>query len=48
MVEIKTFKTKEKLEKFIEKNKDNYIIEEVFIDNEFGVEITPIKKIDIK
>ena len=45
MWEIKTFKTKEQMDDFINKNKNKMQYNEVFINNAYGIEYRRLKKI---
>ena len=45
MWETKTFKTKEKMNNFINKNKNKIQYNEIFINNAYGIEYRKIKKI---
>lgn len=42
---IKTFKTLEQKNKFIENNKSKYQIVEIFINNGYGLEIKKLRKV---
>jgi len=44
-VKIKEFKTKEQFKKFLEKNKNKYQMQEVFINNAYGIEYKPLLKL---
>ena len=41
---IKEFKTQKDLDNFFEKNKNRYLMKEVFINNSFGVEYKQLLK----
>lgn len=43
-VKIKEFKTQKQLDNFFNKNKHKYLMQEVFINNSFGVEYKPLLK----
>lgn len=43
-VKIKEFKTKEQFLKFWERNKNKYQMQEVFINNAYGIEYKPLLK----
>jgi len=45
MWENKYFKSAEKRDKWIEKNKDKYVIDIIFINNGYGVEYKKIRRI---
>lgn len=45
MWKIKEFKTREEMEKFIDKNKNKIQYEEVFINNSYGITYKPLIKI---
>ena len=45
MWSTKTFKTKESFDKFWQKNKNKYQMQEVFINNAYGIDYKPLKKI---
>ena len=42
---IKTFKTKEKMHNFIDRNKGKIQFTEVFINNRYGIEYRKLRKI---
>ena len=48
MYKVKEFKTSKEKNDFMEKNKDRYVMEEVFINNSYGVDYTEKLIIDIK
>ena len=41
MWNLKTFKTRKSMEKFIKKNEDKFIFTEIFINNGYAVEYKP-------
>lgn len=43
-VKIKEFKTKEAFKSFLERNKNKYQMQEVFINNAYGIEYKPLLK----
>lgn len=45
--QTKEFKTREQMNKWVNKHKHKYLIEEIFIDNGFCVEYKSIKVIDL-
>lgn len=42
MWKIKEFKTRQQFENFWERNKNRYQMEEVFINNAYGIEYKPL------
>lgn len=46
--EQKTFKTSEEREKWKDSNKDKYQIDDIFVNNGYGVEYRPLKKIKVE
>ena len=46
-VKIKEFKTQEALDNFRKKNKNRFLMQEVFINNSYGIEYKPLMKICI-
>ena len=45
MWNIKTFTSKESMTKWIESNIDKYQITEIFVNNGYGVEYRPLRKV---
>ena len=48
MWEIKTFKTSESMRAWIAKNSNKYQLEQIFINNGYGVTFKPLRVINIK
>ena len=46
--QFKSFKTKEKMQDWLDKNKNKIQYEEIFIDNGFAVEYRKLKIINLK
>ena len=44
-VKIKEFKTQTELDNFRIKNKNRYLMQEVFINNSYGIEYKPLVKL---
>lgn len=47
MWKTKVFKTRERFNAFVAANKGRYMMEEVFVNNAYGIDYKPIKKIKV-
>jgi len=48
MWKIKEFKSRDAFQKFWDEHKNKYQMKEVFINNRYGIEYKPLKKIEIQ